>query len=268
MPNNPVITLTTDFGYKDPFAGIMKGVILSLNPLANIVDITHGISPQSILEAMLTIGISHSSFPNNTIHIAVIDPGVGSSRRPIIVKTHRHVFVGPDNGIFSQLYNAKDKNIQVFHITSEHYLMPERSATFHGRDIFAPVAAWLSKGIEPYKFGDPVTDYVSIPVPAPDMPSKNLIHGEVLSVDHFGNLVTNITSQLLRDSLNSKAGSRIRVMIKGREAPFVNHYADAKKTEPYSLINSFGYLEIFIFSGNAASELQISTGEKVGVILT
>lgn len=267
MEHSPIITLTTDFGYKDPFVGIMKGVILNINPLANIVDITHGISPQNIVEAAFTIETSFASFPSKTIHVVVVDPGVGSVRRPILVITDHYYFVGPDNGIFSQIYNLSE-SLNVIQLTAEHYFMPQISSTFHGRDIFAPAAAWLSRGINVSNFGDPIDDYVNIPIPVPVMPSKNIIEGEAIYIDRFGNVTTNIKTQNIDELLGSKPEGKFRVIVKGSEAPLKNYYSEAADDGLYSLINSFGYLELFVKKGNASSDFGIAVGEKVGVILT
>lgn len=267
MQQNPIITLTTDFGYRDPFVGIMKGVILNINPLANIVDITHGLSPQNIMEAAFTIETSFASFPSKTIHVVVVDPGVGSIRRPILVITDHYYFIGPDNGVFSQIYKLSE-TLTVIHITAEHYFMPQRSSTFHGRDIFAPAAAWLSKGINVTNFGDPIDDYVNIPIPVPVMASKNIIEGEVIYIDRFGNVITNIKTQNIDELLGSKTEGKFRVIVKGSEAPLKNYYSEAAGNRLYSLINSFGYLELFVKEGNASSNFGITVGEKVGVILT
>jgi len=267
MEPSPIITLTTDFGYKDPFVGIMKGVILNINPFANIIDITHGISPQNIMEAAFTIETSFASFPSKTIHVVVVDPGVGSVRRPILVITYNYYFVGPDNGIFSQIYNLNE-SLNVIHLTAEHYFMPRISSTFHGRDIFAPASAWLSKGINVSNFGDPIDDYVNIPIPVPVMPTKNIIEGEVIYIDRFGNVMTNIKTQKIDELLGSKPEGKFRVIVRGSEAPLKNYYSEAADNRLYSLINSFGYIELFVKKGNASSDFGIAVGEKVGVILT
>ena len=259
MPN-PIITLTTDFGYKDPFVGIMKGVILGINPSVTIIDITHGISPQNILEAAITIEMSFKSFPNGSIHIAVVDPGVGSVRRPILVNTEQYYFIGPDNGIFSRIYNVSER-LEVIHITSEHYFLPERSLTFHGRDVFAPIAACLSKGIHISKFGDPINDYVSLTMPTPIIVNKNILEGEVMYIDRFGNAITNIKAQ---DIAEQKS---LKVMLKGKIAPFKNHYSETGDDGLYSLMNSFGYLELFVYRGSASYHFDIKVGEKVAVML-
>jgi S-adenosylmethionine hydrolase len=267
MQTNPIITLTTDFGYRDPFIGIMKGVILNINPSVTIVDITHGISPQNILEAALTIEISFNSFPNNTIHVVVVDPGVGSMRRPILVSTDYHYFIGPDNGIFSRIFLLAER-LGVFHIKAEHYFLTQQSSTFHGRDIFAPVAGWLSRGINISNFGDPVVDYVKIQLPVPTMPSKNVIEGQVIYIDHFGNVITNIHTQTMDKLFGIKALGTIKVLVKNKEAPLKKFYSHAEDNSLYSLINSFGYLELFVNKGNASSDFGIQINEKVSVILT
>lgn len=267
MQYNPVITLTSDFGRKDPFVGIMKGVILNINPLVNIVDITHEISPQNILEAAITIEMSFETFPYKTIHVVVVDPGVGSVRRPIIVITDHYSFIGPDNGVFSQICRLQNETLSVVHITSEHYFMPGRSSTFHGRDIFAPVAAWLSRGIDSSKFGDPISDYVSLNVPVPVIHEENIVEGEVIYIDRFGNAATNIKAQTIEDTLQDKTGRSLRILVKGKEIPFKNYYAEAGEQGLYSLINSFGYIELFVYKGNASSQFDINVGEKVVVII-
>jgi S-adenosylmethionine hydrolase len=260
----PIVTLTTDFGYKDPFVGIMKGIILNINPFVNIVDVTHGISPQNILEAAFAIEMSFSSFPSKTIHVVVVDPGVGSIRRPILVTADNHYFIGPDNGVFTRIYNVVE-HLDVIHIKAEHYFLVKRSFTFHGRDIFAPVAAWLSKGINVFHFGDPITDYVTIPIPVPATSKDNTIEGEVIYIDRFGNLITNIHTRKI-DELSNNPDIRLKVMIKGKEAPLLNYYSQAKDNRLYSLINSFGYLEFFVHRGNASSDFGIKIGEKAGVV--
>jgi S-adenosylmethionine hydrolase len=267
MQPNPIITLTTDFGSRDPFVGIMKGIILSINPLADIVDITHDISPQNIVEAAFAIEMSFASFPSKTIHVVVVDPGVGSARRPILAITDHHYFVGPDNGVFSQIYTLSE-TLTVIHITAEHYFLPHRGPTFHGRDIFAPVAAWLSKGINVSNFGNPVTDYVNTPVPVPVMPTKNTIEGKIIYIDRFGNVITNIQKQKIDNLFSNNPQGIIKIVVKGKEAPFKKYYSQAEDDGIYSLINSFGYLELFVNNGNASSDFGISVYEKVSVILT
>ncbi|MDI6889512.1 MAG: SAM-dependent chlorinase/fluorinase [Thermodesulfovibrionales bacterium] len=263
--HNPIITLTTDFGYRDPFVGIMKGVILDINPAATIVDITHDIGPQNIMEAAIAIEMSFKFFPHESIHVVIVDPGVGSVRRPILVTTDYYYFVGSDNGVFSLIYNLSE-SLNVIHITAEHYFLPQRSSTFHGRDIFAPVAAWFSRGIDISKFGDPITDYVTMPVPAPVLVEKNILEGEVIYIDRFGNAITNIKTKNI-DELCSTPEGKPRALVKGIEVPLKNHYSEAGDEGLYSLINSFGYLELFVYRGSASSNFGIAVGEKVVVTL-
>lgn len=266
MENHSIITLTSDFGYKDPFVGIMKGVITAINPSAVVLDITHEINPQNILEAAFTIGTSFAFFPHNTIHVVVVDPSVGSPRRPILVAADFNYFVGPDNGIFSRIYSLSE-SFTVINITAEHYFLPGKSSTFHGRDVFAPVAGWLSKGINIMKFGDPVTDYVTIQMPEPVSSSGNMIEGEVIYIDHFGNVITNVPAQKIEVPSGGNQLKKPKIVVKGIEAPLKNFYSEAEDKGLYSLINSFGYLEFFVNKGNASLSFNIGVGEKVDIIL-
>jgi S-adenosylmethionine hydrolase len=263
--HRPIITLTTDFGYREPLAGIMKGVILNINPSVHIIDITHAISPQNIMEAAFSLEMIFKYFPHKTIHIAVVDPGVGSERRPVLVATDYHYFVGPDNGIFSRIYSLSE-NFQVIHITADHYFLPERSATFHGRDIFSPVAAWLSKGLDIRYFGDTITDYVTLPIPLSAMSSENVLEGEVIYIERFGNLITNISAEKIKAFSSERQGKKLKIFVKGIEAPLKIFYAEAKDKGLYALMNSFGYLELFVNSGNASRDFAINVGEKITVI--
>jgi S-adenosylmethionine hydrolase len=264
--DNPIITLTTDFGYKDPFVGIMKGIILDINPAAKIVDITHGISPQNISEAALTLEMSFKTFSHNTIHLVVVDPGVGSARRPILAVTEDYFFIGPDNGVFSRIFPLSER-LLVLHITALHYFLKKDGSTFQGRDIFAPIAAWLSKGIEISNFGEPVTDYKKISVPSPQLTGTNVIDGEVIYIDRFGNTMTNIHTEKISGMTGSNSENKIKVLFKDKEIPFKTYYSQVKDTGLYALINSFGHLEFFIRNGNAARTHGIKVGEKVSVML-
>lgn len=262
----PIITLSTDFGYKDPLSGIMKGVILSINPQANIVDITHGINKYNVREAALTVGMSYRQFPPRTIHVAVTDPGVGSSRRPILVATDNYYFVGPDNGIFSVVYNENER-LEVLHITAEHYFLSDRSATFHARDIFSPVAAWLSKGVASSNFGEPVSDYVKFPFPVPSTPTKTTLEGEIIHVDHFGNAISNIKSGHLEMLRNANPKGELRIVAKGKQIELKEYYSQAEDRELYALINSMDYLELFVYRGTASKTFELKVGDSVGVML-
>ncbi len=262
--DNPIITLTTDFGYKDPLSGVMKGVILGISPSANIVDISHGINKYDVREAALTIGTSYIQFPPRTIHVVVTDPGVGSQRRPIMVIAENYYFVGPDNGVFSIIFESE--YCEVVHVTSDHYFQRKMSSTFHGRDVFAPVAAWLSKGIPASKFGDTITDFVRLRLPVPAQPTRTTLEGEVILIDHFGNAVTNIKASDL-ERLRSESKGRLRIIVKGTEAPLKEYYSQAADKGLYSVIGSMDYLELFVNRGNASSDFNIRVGDGIGVMM-
>lgn len=263
--NEPVITLTTDFGYRDPFAGVMKGVILKINPRALIVDLTHGITPQNIREAAFSLGVSYRFFPDNTIHVVVVDPGVGSARRPVIVKADGQYFVGPDNGVFSYVYKLSGEAPQVIHATASRYFLSEGSPTFQGRDLFAPVGAWLSRGTAISDFGESIVDYERFDVPLPELTAGGALTGEVIHIDGFGNAITNIGSGDIQRLCGGPAPFNAGIIFRDREIALMKFYSQADGSGLYSLINSSGYLELFVNGGNAATEYEISTGDKVEV---
>jgi S-adenosylmethionine hydrolase len=262
-----IITLTSDFGSKDSFAGSAKGAILKVNPDAQVVDISHEISPQDVWEAAFTLKTAYNYFPKGTVHFAVVDPGVGSGRRPIIVVTESYYFVGPDNGIFSLIYLEAER-IRVHHITATHYYLPAPSPTFHGRDIFAPVAGWLAKGIPSGNFGEEIEDYVKLNVPVPKKSSSG-IDGHVIHIDRFGNAITNITYKDIQSLVpDGSAPGPVSVNIVGKEIKGLKKfYAEAAAGEPGAIINSSGYLEIFLFKQNARTALSVKRGEAVKLVL-
>ncbi len=262
MHDRPVITLTTDFGCEDPFAGVMKGVILNINPAAEIIDITHGIRPHDVQEAAFTIGMNYRFFPADSIHVVVVDPGVGSVRRPIIVLTDHHYFIGPDNGVFTHIYNAAHDILEVIHLTSDHYFLSSHSPTFQGRDVFAPIAAYLSRGVGISKFGDPITDYTRMALPVPVITSEGLLRGEVIHIDRFGNAMTNIT----KAEIEKISHGAVRIIFSGNETPFRKFYSEAASGGICALLNSSGHLELFVYKGSAASEFRIAPGDVVEVV--
>jgi S-adenosylmethionine hydrolase len=253
------LTLTTDFGYQDPFVGMMKGVILGINPSASITDITHGITPQSVTEAALVIGESYRYFPEGTIHVVVVDPGVGSGRRPILASSDGHFFIGPDNGVLTAVFGESPV---VIHLTEERYFLRAGGSTFHGRDVFAPAAAWLSRGVKKEKFGRLISDYITLHLPTPRV-EEDGVKGEVLHIDRFGNAITNIRGRDL-EPLMRKAPA-LRVVADRWEMDMRRFYSDAGDNKPHALINSSGYLEIFIYKGSAAAELGLEVGGAVSV---
>lgn len=264
-----IITLTTDYGLRDSFVASLKGVILKINPEARIVDISHDIAPQDIWEAAFSLKTAYSYFPKGTVHLAVVDPGVGSDRRPIIAVTESYYFVGPDNGIFTLVYSEAER-LGVHHITAGHYYLPNPGPTFHGRDIFAPVAAWLAKGIPSGNFGEEIKDFVRLNVPLAKVGS-NVIDGYVIHIDRFGNIITNITYRDIQSI--SPEGAEISSLpialsVAGKEVKGLKKfYAENAPGEPGAIINSSGYLEVFVFKQNARTILGIKRGDAVRLVL-
>src|SRR5688572_12873501 len=189
-----IVTLLTDFGTADYFVGAMKGAVLAANPSAQVVDITHEVPAYDIEAGAFTLRAAFETFPEGTVHVAVVDPGVGSERRAVAVEGRGHAFVGPDNGIFGHVYE-RVRPFRVFHLTDESFFRPEVSATFHGRDIFAPVAGALSRGVRAGELGPQVFDFVRLPSAAPARLADGTLAGAVIHVDRYGNCVTNITPQ-------------------------------------------------------------------------
>ena len=187
-----IVTLLTDFGVADYFVGAMKGAVLAVNPRAQVVDITHEIGAHDIEGAAFTLSAAYETFPAGTVHVAVVDPGVGSARRALVASARGHLFVGPDNGVFGYVCE-RAKDVRVFHANEPRFFRPSVSATFHGRDVFAPLAGALSLGVEPETLGPEVTDYVRLPFPAPRRVDEATLEGSIIQVDRFGNCVTNIT---------------------------------------------------------------------------
>jgi S-adenosyl-L-methionine hydrolase (adenosine-forming) len=266
MQHIPIITLTTDFGSKDPLGGIMKGVILGINPAVRIIDLTHEVSTFNVREAALVIGMSYKQFPQHTIHVVVTDPGVGSQRKPITVKTEHYSLIGPDNGVFSLIYNENEQ-YRVIHLTEEHYFLRERSTTFDGRDIFAPVAAWLSKGIDVSRFGEEITEYVRLPFPSPSMPTRTTLEGEVILIDHFGNAITNIRTDDISMLRSTMSQGTLWIIMKGKRISLKQYYSQAEDKGLHALENSMGYLEIFVYRGNASAEFNIKVGDTIGMMV-
>ena len=253
----PVITLLTDFGTADYFVGAVKGAILSINPTAVIADITHEIPPQDLEAAAFTLLASYATFPPGTIHVVVVDPGVGSTRRPVIVSAGGQFFVGPDNGIFTYIYD-REPSFQTFHVTAEKYFRQPTSTTFHGRDIFAPVAAALSNGVKPKVFGPAITDAVRFDSPLMPVAHENgRIEGRIIHIDRFGNCITNITRDLLQDQPAT-------LLVKEKEInTFSDFYSDASPNDLFGIWGSAGFLEIAVNRGSAALTLGVKRGEAV-----
>jgi len=240
-----VISLLTDFGTGDYFVGAVKGAILSVNPSAVIVDITHEIPPQDVAAGAFTLLAAYKTFPPRTIHMAVVDPGVGSTRRPIIVSANDQFFVGPDNGLFTYICDREPSH-RIIHVTAERFFRRDVSTTFHGRDIFAPVAAALSNGVAVEEFGSEIDDTVRLP--SLETPLR------IIHIDRFGNCVTNIT----RDR------SPGEIVVKGRTIrEFRRFYGEGDEASLFAIWGSAGFLELSVNGGSAAKVLSVRVGEQI-----
>ncbi len=263
----PIVTLTTDFGDRDPYVASMKGVLLSLNPALRIVDISHEVRPQQVSEAGFVLACACSFFPHGTIHVLVVDPGVGTSRKLLLARTEHYFFLAPDNGALGLVFESEPPR-EMVSLTATHQFRKEVSSTFHGRDILAPVAARLSRGTPLQHFGEPVSDYVPDPAPPPSAAGDGRLQLHVLAVDRFGNVV-----------LNLRRESAAAVRVQGGGIPFaleignrtvhrlLRTYADSEDAEPFALFNSWGYLEVAVRNGSAAGVLAADRGQTAFLAL-
>jgi len=260
-----LITITTDFGVRDHFVGAMKGVILAINPDANLLDISHDVASFSVVDGAFTIAQAYAYFPPDTVHMVVVDPGVGGERRPILVQAGRHFFVGPDNGVFSFIYEREER-ITVRHITAAHYFLQPVSRTFHGRDIFSPIAAWLTKGIEASKFGEPISDYQRIVSLNPTIESEKRARGMVLKADKFGNLITNFSIALFPQFVQPQPPV-FRLDIRGQQLTRLRQtFGEGAPGEVFAIVGSSGYLELVC--NNAAASQALNAGSGDDIVLT
>lgn len=259
MPRG-TITLLTDFGTADAFVGIMKGAILDINPAVRLVDLTHAVPPQQVVRGALLLRSAVPFFPAGTIHLAVVDPGVGGSRHPILVTTDRGILVGPNNGVLSLAAERMGCPLPRL-LTNQAYFRQPVSRTFHGRDVFAPVAAHLSRGVSPDAFGPALESIVRLTLPAAVL-TATAVSGEVIYIDHFGNLITNIGT----DTLERFSGQPLSVSIQGTlVAGPVSAYAAVPDGSPLAIVGSWGMLEIAVRNGSAATRFGAETGAPVSV---
>ncbi len=255
-----MLTLLTDFGTADYFVPAVRGVIFSINPHVVITDITHEVPAHEIESGAFTLGACWRNFPPGTIHLAIVDPGVGSERRVIIVEAGGQLFVGPDNGIFSYVY-AREPEARVHHFTRTDLLPQPVSATFHGRDIFAPVAAHLSLGVRPEMMGPEISDYLRFDLPVPTADDNGSITAGLIHIDHFGNCITSLTSdELPLTRLRAKPCLAIGDQVITR---FGTHYAQSAPDELFAYLGSAGYWEIAVRQASAAQRLGAHRGMKV-----
>jgi S-adenosylmethionine hydrolase len=262
-----VITLLTDFGTRDEYVGLMKGVILSIQPSATIVDITHQIGRQDVLQAAYTVHGSYRYFPAGSVHLVVVDPGVGTSRSLLALDMQHHYFVAPDNGVLSLLLEAGSVTALV-KITNPKYYRETVSHTFHGRDIIAPVGAYITQGVELRQLGDKMAlaDAVRIPDIRVRKTKDGKITGKIVSVDHFGNLITNIEIEMLLPGDSAEKTGRPLIQVGSHTIQGVDRtYANGQANKPLALIGSRGYLEIAVPGGSAAQLLKAGRGDRVQV---
>jgi S-adenosylmethionine hydrolase len=256
-----IITLLTDFGARDYFVGAMKGVILSLNPDATIVDLTHEIPPQDIQAAAFNLLACFKDFPAGTIHVAVVDPGVGSDRRAIVVECSDQFFIGPDNGLFSWIVE-REGAFKARELTNNRFFRNPVSATFHGRDVFAPVAGALSTGISVTELGDTLPDINRLPSIEPKRVNDGTIQGRVIHIDHFGNCVTNLSAEYF-------ARATMLFINQHKLTSFFKFFAEARRDDdPFCFVGSAGLLEIATRDGRAASILSVECGQSVTLKLS
>jgi S-adenosylmethionine hydrolase len=263
-PDSPIITLLSDFGSTDPYVGSMKGVILSISKKATIVDITHSVAKFDVLEGGFILAAAVPYFPPGTIHVAVVDPGVGGRRKALLVKTKGYYLVGPDNGIL-MVAASQDRVEKVIEITNPRYGLSQVSSTFHGRDVFCAVAAHLANGVSIAEFGSETNDYVKLEFPKPDITGQT-ISGEVVHVDNFGNIVTNIKFTDMAE-VGFERNTMITVTIGSvtERMKYGRIYGDVAVGESLALIGSAGFLEISVNQDNAASIHGAKKGTRVSI---
>ena len=260
--SHSILTLTTDFGLDDHYVGAMKGVVLGICPDARIVDISHGVRPFEISEGAYTIAQAWRCFPAGTVHVVVVDPGVGSSRRPILVEAGRHYFIAPDNGVLAMVYLKETAKVRL--ISNESLYRRPVSRTFHGRDIFAPVAAHLAAGLSPAHIGDPIDNYLKPDFVKPHRAGKRTWIGQILKIDHFGNIVTNFHVEDYGDlalrNFQMELGP-VTVTALG------NNYAERAPGELFAILGSSGYYEVSLSQGSAAGKIKCETGTAIELLV-
>lgn len=260
-----LITLTTDFGMEDGNVGVMKGVVLGLNPDASIVDLSHDIPPQGIPDAAYVLRRAYEYFPHGTVHVVVVDPGVGTERRPIAVSGSDTFFVAPDNGVLTYVLHhleAREDDVRILHLTNPAYWLPQVSNVFHGRDIFAPVAAHLSLGLPINDLGPVIDDPITLPPPRFQR-ERGRIVGQVMHVDHFGNLLTNIPGSMVTD-LGQQLTTRIGTV---EIVALSSTFGQGSPGEPIAYVDSSGHLAIAVVNGSARDSLHCRVGEPVEVVI-
>lgn len=261
--HTPIVTLTTDFGTKDGFVGVLKGVIWSICPSAHIADICHEIPPRNVLAGALMLGRAYPFFPEGSVHLAVVDPGVGTSRRPVALRFDGHTFVGPDNGLFTVVQKkAEEKNqpLEIISLENERYFLPKVCSTFHGRDLFAPVAAHLAGGVPLAKMGPSISDLQRLSMPEPEKVANGW-HAHITVIDIFGNCATDLPAEFLVER------TKVIFRVRGREVHgLVASYGYAQPGDLIALVNSENLIEIAVANGSASELLGARIGDLVEVV--
>jgi len=260
-----IITLLTDFGTEDAYVGVMKGAILSINPSAVVVDVCHYIDPQDVIEAAYLIKSSYRYFPRGTVHIIVVDPGVGGNRSIVAVELSGHIFLAPDNGVLTLLMDEGEADT-IVRVENTRYFLNSISQTFHGRDIFAPVGAHISKGVLIEKLGPHLgmQDLIRLSIPQPYISDKDELIGTIISIDRFGNCISNINENFLNKFVKNGSEKKLEIKIgKTVIKSLSRSYTDARSGSPLVIIGSFGYLEIALNCDNASRQLNVEKGDTI-----
>ncbi len=262
-----VVTLLTDFGDRDWFAASMKGVILGINNQVRVVDISHAVTPHAVEEAAFLLNACYHYFPDGTVHVVVVDPGVGSSRRRLLVTTSRYFFVAPDNGVLSRIFE-NERGVEVRQIENRQFYLDAEGATFDGRDVFAPSAAWLTRGQTSGAYGRLISDYCVLPIPKPAV-RDGALHGRVAHIDRFGNVITDVTPgdlQAWREGQDAGGREGLTLTLGGVTIDNLKtHYAQGAPDTPATLVNGNGYLEVFLKEASAAKHLGVAVGAPVEI---
>jgi S-adenosylmethionine hydrolase len=257
-----IITLTSDFGLQDQYVSAMKAVILGIAPDVRLTDISHDIPAQDIMAGAWVVRNAAFLFPPGTVHLVVVDPGVGTARHPVVLKIQDQYFVGPDNGLFSLFF--KEFEYEAYKLTNPKYWRKEVSKTFHGRDIFAPVAAHISKGVPLEELGEPIDELVTYHWAVP-IADKDGLQGWVVHIDRYGNLITNISQNLINEHIQGKS---VKIYVGNTMLnKIVSIFGEVEEGEPAAFIGSSGMLEIGINKGNAARMLSVDKGAQISLVL-
>ena len=265
MCSSALITLTTDFGAQDSFVAQMKGVVLGIAPAVRLIDLCHDVPAQDIAAGAFILETGYAAFPEGTIHLVVVDPGVGTERRPLLVCTERYTFVAPDNGLLNRVLR-KERMLSAHVLQEERYRRRHISATFEGRDVFAPAAAWIARGIEPGRFGPPAGELIQLGPPPEVLRPGRPVRGVVVLVDRFGNVTLDLSVEQLTAWLGAapSAGAGLRLSTpRGEVSRFGRTYAEAGGADPFLLVNSAGYLEVAVDRGRADECLGLHRGMEL-----